>query len=188
MINLLPAEIKSNIKAARANSTVIRYIIILAVSGILLGLGCLVVYNINQAALDTATKALKPTTGSSAGSSSSQLATANEYRNKLQEVQTSVVPNQINYSKILTTIGSAIPSGVIIDTLDLSATSFSSTIKIQTYANSDSSAGKIKTSLENASTVFTSVVINNQSILPTPMYEKYSISVELTVSLNKGLK
>jgi hypothetical protein len=189
MINLLPVSLKSQIRAARANSIIVRYIIILASSGLLLGIGCFAVYNINDAALQTAKNSSKSnSSNTSVNTSSTQLATANEYRNKLQDAQNTVVANQINYSKILASIGSALPTGVIIDTLDLSSTSFGSVLKLQAYAISDNAASQIKTSLDKASDVFSSVNINTQSLLPTPMYEKYSVSIDLSVTLNKGLK
>jgi hypothetical protein len=187
MINLLPASIKSDIKAARANSVVIRYILILTVSAVLLGLGCLFVYMVDQSALDTAKSTVKPSANSNSSSSSSQLATANDYKAKLQYANDTVIKNQINYSKLLTSIGGSMPAGVIIDTLDLSSTSFGTGIKILAYAVSDSSANLIISSL-SSSQAFSSVNVDKRASLPTPMYEKYTLSVELTVSLNKGIQ
>lgn len=183
MINLLPYDMKSKISAARANSILLRYIIVLVISVVFIALASLAVYMINQSTIDKINASSN--TSLAVNFNDSELKRADEYIKELKSYQTNVIANEIHYSTIINSISSNLPNGVIIDQIELSAEKLKNPIKLTIYATSMDLLNSVTSSLPKDT--FTNISITEQKET-TPIYSKYNYIGILNLTISKDLK
>lgn len=183
MINLLPYDIKSKISAARANTIILKYILVLVISVVFIALASLAVYMINQNSLDKINA--NSSTSLAANFNDSELKRANEYIKELKSYQTNVIANEIHYSTIINLISSNLPNGVIIDQIELSAEKLKNPIKLTIYATSMDVLNSVTSSLPKDT--FLNISITEQKET-TPVYSKYNYIGTLNLTFSKDLK
>lgn len=187
MINLSPYDLKKQIKAARANSLLVKYLIILMLASLFIGIICATFYVIledSRPAPITATPATKtavPQTADLNGYNQARIQ-ATKINNDLQNAK-NILSEQISYSAILTEIANILPSGTIIDKLDLSTNTLNN-LSLKIYSKSSSASSEIKQNIEKSSILsnFNLKSVKTETTNPAG----YSTTIEITVNANGG--
>lgn len=183
MINLLPYVKQREIKAGRANVTVVNYILITIGGLVLLSLIVAGAY---------ATLIISRTNAQNRVDAANQQATqyaatkqaAASYRSDLSTAK-QIIDSQVNYSPLLIKIAQAVPRGVTLDALALSPTSFGQPTTISAHAQDYTQALALRDSFIKHSDLFSGVTLltlqgsdSSSGNLP--------VSVSLSVTINKG--
>ncbi len=154
MINLLSPEDRRQLRAARSNTLLLRYTILLGLVVVLLVVEMVGIYFIlsvdkarNEEVIreNDAKTADFAVTKTSAAQFKSDLATA-KY----------ILGNQVPYTKLITTIANILPSDAIIETLALNPATFGTSTQLTINTKSYQSAINVKQFLQK-STIFTDV-------------------------------
>lgn len=186
MINLSPYDLRKQIKAARSNSSLIKYLILLIFASLFISAICVVFYIILNGSRPA------PITTASVADTTPQTANLNSYNqartqatkinNEFQSAK-KILGEQISYSTILTEIASILPSGTIIDKINLNANALNN-LSLKIYAKSSNASSDIKQNIEK-STIFTN--FNLKSVkTETTNPSGYPNTIEITVSINRG--
>jgi cytoskeletal protein RodZ len=175
MINLLSTHRKAELRAARTNVFLMRYIGIVVLAVIFIVGILYMAYTTLQQTETTANNRieLNKTTGSSnqPNSLSTRLAEAG-----------SVINGSKSYAKILTAIGGAMPTGTVLESLLIDTPALSgSPITLVAYAQTEENAVAIQQNLQTTS-LFTQITPSATS--STEGIAGYPIKVSLTVTLN----
>jgi len=187
MINLLPTEVKRDIRAARTNVILLRYNIVTLGAVILLALFCLLFYVIlhnNQAVAEDASSS----NNAKAANYAKVQQEAAEYRQNLS-IARQIFANSISYTDIITTITKLIPQDVVLTGLNLNQATFGQQTSFTAQAKTYDDAITLKQNFQS-SKLFSNVYL--QSVSSTPGgggTEAYPVSVTISAKLNKtGLK
>lgn len=182
MINLLPQEEKKQLVAARGNSLLVRYNILLVGVAVFLALAIGFVYiyltNTQSVAEDTiAENNLKVASYSDVSQQASQ------FRSNLSTAK-QILDREVTYSDTIIEIAQALPSGVVLNSLSLDADTFGTEKTITAQASSYQRALALKNSLQNSS-LFSNV--HFQSITTgsgDAESSDYPVSVTVSVIIN----
>lgn len=98
----------------------------------------------------------------------------------------SILDQEIAYSDILTGIASALPSGVVIDTLALNASTFGTPLVIQARAKSTNDALKLKDNFQK-SPLFSSFSLQSLSTNQSDT-NGYPVTATISVIINRGVR
>lgn len=174
MINLLPIDIKKQTKAARTNSILLNYSVILLFASGFLAFVCVSTFII-----------LKNIESSSAKNSSTPYSIA---KSKVDEINTkiagaeSIMNSSVFYSGILTSIGNVLPTGVIIKSISLSNNSINSPINIKLNAKTNELATQLKDK-------FIGPTFSGYNLIETTSDPSdstgYPVIINITVSINR---
>jgi Tfp pilus assembly protein PilN len=182
MINLLPDETKSQIKAARANSSLIRLVIFLTLAVIFLGAACGASYLFLDNAR-TSAKNVILTNQSKTNSYSSVLAQANTLMANFT-IAKNIMDQQVSYSKIISGLASVMPEGVILDSLTLTNDTLSTPISLSLHAKNAAAAAALKTNIQK-SQLFSGYILQTLSSGSNDT-SGYPTSFAITLSINQG--
>ncbi len=151
MINLLPDRMKKDIRVAHTNTILLNYSIAILFLGVLVaivfGTGFWLLHNEKNAvenglaSQNAKIAQYKPVSDK-----------ANKFRNDLQ-IAKAILGNEVSYSQLLTTFGSDMPAGAIIEDFSISSANLSNRnepIPIRARTNSYSAALSLKDSLEKS--------------------------------------
>lgn len=182
MINLLPALQKKEMAAARINTILFRYTILLigAIVLLLLFLGFVYFYLITTGV--QADNDRKNNEEKAAGYTQTQ-AEAAALRTDIAAAK-QLFSNEIRYSKALTRISALIPNGVAFTTLDLDGQSFGVPKTFVMKITGKAAAEELRTSLQK-SEYFSNVSLNNLSTSFDDTVFPYTI--ELTATINRSI-
>lgn len=181
MINLLPNQEKRELQAARTNVLLIRYNAIWLGAVVLLTLATGGVYAVlaNEKAAAEQTISENEAQAQEFAATSSA---AEQFRNNLTTAKT-ILDNEITYSNVLVEIAQIVPSGVVLENLDLDASTFGNSTTFSAKARSYDSALSLKEAFENSS-IFTDV--NFQSISTAEEDNGgYPVSIQLNATISK---
>jgi Tfp pilus assembly protein PilN len=89
---------------------------------------------------------------------------------------------EINYPAILTTLGSLVPTGVVVDKLTLNAQTLALPFDIQVYATTTDAAAALQTALEG-SPLFSGVTM--KSLSSANGLDDYPVNAVITATINK---
>jgi len=181
MINLLPDQEKRELRAARTNVLLLRYNIIWLGAVVLLALATGGVYAILANEKATAEQTIQENEAK-AQEFAATSTEAEQFRNNLTTAK-SILDNETTYSNVLVEIAQVVPSGVILENLDLDAGTFGQPTTFSAKARSYESALSLKEAFENSS-IFTDV--NFQSISTAEANEGgYPVSIQLNATIKK---
>ncbi len=179
MINLLPPEHKRDIRAARANTLLIRYNILLVgvLAFLMLAIGIVYFYlSTTKAGAETTIKENKEkVAGFIATEQEAQL-----FRQNLATAK-QILDREVNYTKVILKISNTLPSGTVLTNLTLDASSFGKETNMVAQAKSYDQAIALKDAL-NQSGLFTDV--HFQSIVSSGSAD-YPVTVNLYVTFKK---
>jgi hypothetical protein len=187
MINLLPTDAKRDIQAARMNVVLLRYnILTIAAMGMLVGL-CFLFYVILHANQSTAV-----TTNNDNVTKAASYATvrteADSYKSNLS-IANKILDNSVNYTTVIFAITQLLPSGVILDALNLSATDFGQQTSFTAHAKNFTKATELKDKFQSSS-LFTNVffqTLTDGSAAPgSTELGDYPIAVTISGKLSKA--
>lgn len=178
MINLLPADEIRQLKAARANTLLVRYLIIAAALIILL-LGAVAttyqLLSIQKTAAETriAENQQKTTNYSSVQQQADTVRTA------LGSAKTAM-DSDVNYSKALLRIAAALPASTHINTLTLDAQSLTQPLTLEASVNSEEEAYALRTALQKSEYVVPESVSFGNLITPSGDNPNYTLEISVT--------
>lgn len=183
MINLLSHETKNELRAARSNSTLLKYLFIVIMGVVFLLFISVGVYFILMDIKGSAEKSLSinQQQGSSYSAAEEQ---AKALKASLAKAK-SILDNEIRYSKLLTSISAAMPEGTVIDSLSLNSKIFESSVTLTIYAVSTDAALKLKEKFQSSS-LFTGVTFQSITNSNTTKSEGYPVTASVSLSINKG--
>lgn len=181
MINLLPDQRKVEIKAARVNVLLVRYIGLIVIALVfifgVLTVSYMLLSDTRQSALEII---------------ESNDVKADVYRNTKEEVdklsasltQTKTILDQETlYSKILVKLAQEMPEGTVMENLTLNEAVFSGTpVTAKVYAKTTEQAVALQEKFRS-STLFSNATF--QSIEQTSSLEGYPVSISMSFTLNK---
>lgn len=184
MINLLPDDAKRQIRAGRTNVVLIRYMVFLVFGIIFLALISAAVYLFLMNSKTNAEQSIKIDSNKDSSYLSVQ-AQAAALRSNLTTAK-SILDQEISYSSILDGIAQALPQGVVIDTLSLSASTFGTPITIQAHARSTENALKLKDNFQK-SPLFSNFSLQSISTDKSST-NGYPVTATISVVINKGVR
>ena len=176
MINLLPFETKQQIQAARINVILFRYIIFLTISAGFLTLACLTTYLFINNSFVFAKTAVANTSSSKVQSDAAALKT------NLANAK-NILDQQVLYSKVISAITSALPSGTKINTLSINDGSFGTTTTLSVLATKANLETSLKTSFGN-SKYFSNYKLESTTASQDPT-SKYPFTINISITINK---
>jgi hypothetical protein len=183
MINLLPSDKKAEIRAARTNVALVRYItiILLALAFIL---GALYVTYTVLALTKSSSEEVIASNDLKAGVYSSTAAQVETLSSSLSQTK-ALLDQEILYSKVFVNIAQLMPPGTVFGKLALDSNSFNgvpTTTKV--YAKTSADAVTLRQHFEQ-SPMFSGV--NFQTIVESGSgIDGYPVSVDMTFTLNKA--
>jgi len=165
MINLLPAEDQRQLAAARTNTLLLRYTILLSVFVVALVveiLGVYVVVNIGKAQNQNTISE----NNAKAASYTSVKQQADTFRSNLATAKY-ILDKQVPYTTLMLALSQGLPAGSVIDKIALNPTAFGTPTTLTVKTTSYDKAIAVKTSLQNAkvgeTALFTSVSFDSVS-------------------------
>lgn len=179
MINLLPPEQKKQIRAARSNSLLIRYNILLlgALGFLLIAIFVVYVYLNN---IEASAKQVITDNRAKVADYSSVQQQAKNFRSNLATAK-QILDKEVVYTKVVMEISRLLPAGVVLDTLSLDAKTFGTSTTFAAKAKSYDAALALKDSLQKSS-VFSNVYFASIS---GDGAGDYPINVNLNVTIKK---
>lgn len=182
MINLLPEDLKKEIRAARSNVKLFHYIVVLILGVIFLVLASVGVYIVLLNTQADAERLINVSKSKSA-SYASAASQGSALQASLSSAKT-ILDQEVVYTKILTGIAALMPSGVVLDSLDLSPATFGSPTSMQFFAKTTKDALALKDNLQTSS-LFSN--ISFKTLSSNSQLAGYPVSAILNVTISKGI-
>lgn len=184
VINLLPESHKSEIRAARSNVLIMRYIAILGaaivvLSGIIAG-----AYAVLDAK-ETLAQSLVEVNKAKTAPYESTRQEAESLRSSLSNAKT-ILDQKVYYSKLIYQLANSLPEGVIIETLDLDSSTFDKPLTINAKAKTFDSASQLKDKLAANSAAFSDVKLLSLESASSGESSEYPVTVSVSVVINKA--
>ena len=181
MINLLPETRKKDIRAARTSVILLRYMgILLLAFAFIFG-----VFTFSRLAIENDERRSKELI-------SANDSTADVYANTKAEVDAlsagltetkTILDQEIRYSKVLAAIAQQMPSGTVLESLQLDASAFSGeSVEVKVFAKTNEDAVKLREQFQ-ANPALSNVSF--QTIDETGGISGYPVSVTLSFGLNR---
>lgn len=182
MINLLPAERKRQILAARSNVLLTRYTLaMLAVVAILavaiFVVNFLLTINKHDAEQTVTDNQAKVTNFAAVQSAASQ------FRTSLAKAKT-LLDSEIDYAKVITETANLLPAGTALDELNLTAASFNTPITLSVKVKGEDQALALRNSFQS-SLLYSNVSYGKLSTNTGDDAATYPYKIDLNVTLNK---
>lgn len=184
MINLMPDEAKQELRAARTNTLLIRYmaVIVMAFAFLVMILGGSY-YLLDQTRQSSLTLIDANDTKAAVYSSTQQQVTA--LSSQLAGAK-SILNQEILYSNVLVNFAQQMPGGTVIDEITLNNASFAGTpLTLKVFAKSTSDAVALRDRFQK-SPYFTQVSFQNISDSAQSI-EGYPVSATMTLTLNRSI-
>jgi hypothetical protein len=184
MINLMPDEAKRQLRAARANVLLLRYLfIVLAAAGFLAFAIAGAYYLLGQT--QSSARALIAASDTEAGAYSDTKNQVDQLSAQLSEAR-DILNNEVAYSNVLINIGQLLPTGTLVDDIDLNAASFDGTPVTMTIFATNTDAAVAARERFQKSSYFSSV--NFQSVSEgDASIPGYPVSAEITLTINRTI-
>lgn len=160
MINLLPDEVKRDIRAARMNVILLQYNFFTLLAMIVVVGLCLMFFvflNVSHSSAAEASNQNKQ----AAQSLNDVMAAAEDYRKDLQTAK-SIFDKSINFTEVVFAITRLVPKGVVLTQIDIKKDTFGQPVVFSAYAKSYEQATKLKENFQK-SDLFTNVFLQNLS-------------------------
>jgi len=183
MINLMPDDAKIQLRAARTNVALLRYMFVIALAVgflVLILFGSIFLLNLSKAS----SQQLIDTNNVKAEVFNSTKSQVDGLSASLSEAK-GILDQEVLYSNVLTNFASQMPAGTVINKLTLNASSFGGTpMTIQVYAKTTNDAVALRDKFQS-SPFFTKV--NFQTISDSGAgITGYPVSATMTLSLTKA--
>jgi len=183
MINLMPDNDKVEIRAARVNIVLARYIFVILIAFAFLVLLLAGSYLVLTQTKNSAQQLIDGNATKAAVFSSTK-AQIETLSSSLSETKT-ILDQEVLYSNILTHIGQQMPEGTILDKITLDAASFTGTpITLKVYAKTNEATVALRQKFQSTP-LFSNVNFESVSGAASGV-PGYPVSVSLTLTLNKA--
>lgn len=182
MINLLPAQTKKEIRAARMNVILLRYNLLALGAVGLLAAFCLLFFGLLGYSESTA-NGTSTTNASKAEDLKDVRKTAEEYQNNLK-IAKLVLNSGVSYEKLVYAIAALFPKGAVLDSLALNSTAFGQQTTFSAHTVDYDTARRLKENFQNAKDLFSNVFFQNLTgATAGSSKEAYPISVSMSAKL-----
>lgn len=165
MINLMPAEDQRQLAAARTNTLLLRYTILLGIFVAVLVIEILGVYLVVTIG-ESGNKTTISENDAKAASYASVKQQADSFRSNLATAKY-ILGKQVPYTTLMLALSQSLPSGSIINKLEIDPTTFGTQTTLTVNTTSYDKAIAVKTALQNAkvgkNALFTSVSFDSVS-------------------------
>lgn len=185
MINLLPEGYKKEIRAARTNVILLRYNLLALGAVAFVLLGSVVVYGVLSATKSGA-EATNQNNTNRAVEYEQTRKEADEYRKNL-EIARKIIDNEVIYTDQIFTITNLLPSGIILDGLNLNSKEFGAPMLINARAKNYDAVTNLKRAFEQSS-YFSDVHFQSITDDGGASTQGYPIGVVISVTINKAVK
>jgi len=182
MINLMPDDVKKEIRSARTNVILTRYIIV-----VLLAFAFLVLLLAGSYVVLTQTKnsaqQLIDSNDTKAEVYSTTKAQVDALSGSLSETKT-LLDQEVLYSNVLVNIGQQMPEGTVLSGITLNASSFAGTpVTLKAYAKTTEIAVSLREKFQSTP-IFSNV--NFESVSDSDGINGYPVSVSMTLTVTKA--
>lgn len=183
MINLLPNDDRKELRAARTNAILVRYVFFLLIFIALLIAEMFIAYRMieNTKAESQRVIAENEQRTSSYGGVRAE---AEAFRENLS-IASTILSRQLNYTKVMTDVARLIPTGVVLDQLVIDPSTFGKPITLSARAKSNQAALDLKASLEQSG-MFSDVNFQTLSSKPDNASD-YPYTATLNAVFNPGV-
>ena len=184
MINLLPNEHKDEIRAARTNVLLLRYITMLVSAVIVLSglvIGSYVVLNSTR---DSAQLKVDENQKDVSQYQSIKVR-ADSFRSDLATAKT-ILDESVSYTKLTYRIAETLPANVVIDTLALDPKTFGTKMTLNANARTFNDASKLKDAFSRDQELFSSVQLISIESGDSGSGDDYPVKVSISLIINKG--
>ncbi len=182
MINLLSGERKDEIKAARVNVLLSRYMAILALAFVFIAGALYVSYSLLTITM-TSAESIIESNDVKADVYSETKTQVDELSAKLNDTK-ATLDQEIRYSQVLVKIGQVMPSGTVLGDLTLSTASFNGEpVEIKAYAKSTTEATLLQSQFQS-NPLFSQV--NLKGTETNQQVDGYPVTVSMSVVLNRS--
>lgn len=185
MINLLPISLKKDIKAARANSVLVKYLTVLIFGAIFLAVISYGAFLILDSLKSSASNIIQDNTSKSA----KYLELKSQVQQADNEISSAsnIINQEVKYSKILTRLANIMPAGTVIDQVSLGNDIFLTKSSITFYASSANAAATLRNNLEKSTPngLFQSVTLQSLSGSDKSTVSGYNNTLTIDVIFNK---
>lgn len=183
MINLLSDQRKDDIRAARANVIMLRYIVIIALALVFICGALYVSHTILERTMQSS-ESIISSNDVKADVYSETKAQVTELSAKLSEAKTTL-DQEVRYSQVLVKLGQLTPTGAVIDNLKLTTASFSGTpTEITVLAKSNVDPSALQTQFQS-SPLFSGGGVTMKGTEASNNTD-YPVKISLTVTFNKA--
>lgn len=181
MINLLPYEMKRQIRAARTNEILVRYTIFLGLAIVFLAAACITSYFILNNSKTSAKNAIAVVKSKNSSYSS----VTNQASQLVLNLTTAknILDQQISYSTIITEFATVLPTGVILEsplTFTNSTIGTSMTLKFHSRLSSDEPT--LKANFQKSS-LFSNYTLQSLTTPGDPT--GYPVLIQISITINK---
>lgn len=180
MINLLPTEHKKQLRAARVNVLLRRYVIFEIVGIGLLAATIGATFFIMTMTKTNAEQEIADNTARASNYVEVDKKAA-EFRSNLATAK-AILDKEVQYSNVILAISQTIPSGVILDVLNLDASTFGTSTSLSAKAKTYEDALRLKSSFER-SDIFSNVHL--ESVARSEGEAEYPVDIRINVTINK---
>lgn len=178
MINLLPPEQKKEIRAARVNHVLIRYIALLVGALVFLGGSLGVTYIFLDTSARNAEAVKAENEARTTGYAQTQ-AQAAALRNDLSQAK-QLFDEELRYSQALLRISQHLPAGTALESLELTPETFSQATSLSVLITGESAAKALRDSF-SGSQYFTNVSLGRLTINNDNATYPYTVELNLTM-------
>jgi len=183
MINLLPDAQKRQLRAARSNVLLVRYIMALVFVVAFLGIAIFATNFILTSLKKEAEADITANQAKVAGFATVQLQ-ANQFRTSLSRAKT-LLDNEIDYSKVIIDTARLLPAGTVLDSLALDQTSFGKPIILSLKVAGQNQAVALRNAFMS-SPLYSNVSFGTLSTNSDADANMYPYKLNLNVTLNKA--
>lgn len=184
MINLMPDAAKRQLRAARANVLLLRYLLVILVAAGFIAFAIAGSYYLLTQTKTSSEQLIEASDTKAAVYSETQTAVS-ELSSQLSEAR-SILNNEIPYSKVLINIGQLLPEGTVLRELSLENASFGgSPVSMTIYATSTNAAVAARERFQNSS-FFSNVSFQTISEGDSAV-NGYPVAAEITLTINRTI-
>jgi hypothetical protein len=181
MINLLPTEMKKDLRAARTNTTLLRYNIILLIAVLFLTGAIAVVYIFLSTMKATAEQSIQDNVVKEQ-SYASVKQEAESFKNSLSDAK-SILSNEISYSRALIRYAQLFPEGTAINDIQLTEASFTGPMNVSVKITGQAAAQSLIQSMTSSQYVTNF----SRTSITTTKDGTYPYTMEVTFRLKKEI-
>ena len=181
MINLLPIEMKKDLRAARTNTTLLRYNIILVFAVLFLAGAVAVVYVFLSTMKASAEQSIQENVVKEQ-SYANVKQEAESFKSSLSDAK-SILSNEVSYSRALIRYAQLFPEGTAVNDMQLTEASFTSPMNVSVKITGQAAAQALIQSMTSSPYVTnfsrTSIAISKDGAYPYTMQVTFSLKKEI---------
>ena len=184
MINLLPPDRKQELRSARVNVILRRYVMFEIIGIVLLGAITAGTYFIMDMTRANAEQEIADNQLRASDYSDAETR-ATQFRNNLSTAK-GILDKEVRYSQVVLKIAQSIPDGIVLDTLTLDASTFGTPTSLTARAKSYQDSLRLKSEWEK-SDVFDNVYLESVT-RSTDSDSDYPVEIRINVTINTEVK